>query len=254
MAQRIIDAGFTTTLWARRPEALEPYRGSGASFAPSPSELAAASDLVCLCVVNDDDVQQVFDAMLPGVAPGAVVAVQSTVHPSTMQRLADAAAARGATVIDAPVSGGGQAAAAGTLLVMVGGDDETVARCRPVFEAYGDPVVHVGPLGAGQLAKLVNNAVFTANITLAEDALALGQAFGLDRTALADVIARGSGNSFALGVVAGLGYAGLRTLGAPLLRKDVDIVTALAGEQGATTGNLVTVADDGLTEMGFPPT
>ena len=85
MAQRIIDAGFTTTLWARRPEALEPYRGSGASFAPNPSELAAASDLVCLCVVNDDDVQQVFDAMLPGVAPGAVVAVQSTVHPSTMQ-------------------------------------------------------------------------------------------------------------------------------------------------------------------------
>jgi 3-hydroxyisobutyrate dehydrogenase-like beta-hydroxyacid dehydrogenase len=203
--------------------------------------------------VNDADVEQVFDAMLPSIGSGTIVAVQSTVHPDTCRRLAERAAPRGAIVIDAPVSGGAPAADAGTLLVMVGGDADAVERARPVFETYGNPVVHIGPLGTGQLAKLVNNVIFTAHLTVADDALALGEAWGLDRAALARVLTSGSGNSFAIPIVAGMGFDLLRAQAAPLLRKDVDIVTALASSAGAPTGVLVEVADVGLTRMQQPP-
>src|SRR6478672_7793434 len=175
MARRIVAAGFETTLWARRSATLEPFEGSGAAVAATPAELAAASDLVCLCVVADADVEEVVDDLLPGMAPGTVIAVQSTVHPETCIRLAEGTAARGVTLIDAPVSGGQPAADAGQLLVMVGGDAETFERCKPVFDTYGNPVVHVGPLGSGQLAKLVNNVVFIAHLGVASDAYLLGE-------------------------------------------------------------------------------
>jgi 3-hydroxyisobutyrate dehydrogenase-like beta-hydroxyacid dehydrogenase len=253
MALRIIEEGHPTTLWARRAATLEPFEGTGAAFAASPAELAAASELICLCVMNDADVEQVFDAMEAGIQPRSVVAVQSTVHPDTCSALAARAARIDAAVVDAPVSGGGGAAAARQLLVMVGGDDEAVDRCRPVFETYGDPVVHIGPIGTGQLAKLVNNLLFVANITVADDALALGASLGLDRTALAQVISRGSGNSFSMGVVAGGGSAALGEVAGTLLRKDVDIVSDVAHAHGGEPGVLLDVANETLTRMGRPP-
>jgi 3-hydroxyisobutyrate dehydrogenase len=109
MARRIIGAGYETTLWARRAATLEPFEGLGATFAETPAELAAASDLVCLCVVNDADVEQVIDDLLPALAPGSVIAVQSTVRPETCVALAARARERDITVIDAPVSGGAPA-------------------------------------------------------------------------------------------------------------------------------------------------
>src|SRR5262245_26654000 len=194
MARRIIDAGYQTTLWARRPATLEPFAGRGAAFAESPAALAAGSDLVCLCVVNDADVEQVVDDLLPAMAPGTVIAVQSTVHPETCIALAAKALERDVTLIDAPVGGRAPAAAAGELVVMVGGEAETFERCRPVFSTYGNPVVHVGPLGSGQLAKLVNNVVFTAHLGVASDAYELGERLGIDRGALFTILSRGSGN------------------------------------------------------------
>src|SRR5262245_55666741 len=89
MAQQIITAGYPTTLWARRAETLEPYAGSGATFAGSPDELAANSEVIGLCVLADRDVDEVVDAMLPGIAPGTVLAVHSTVDPATCLRVAD---------------------------------------------------------------------------------------------------------------------------------------------------------------------
>ena len=253
MARRIVEAGHETTLWARREATLEPYRDTDANFAASPAELAAAADLVCLCVVNDADVEEVFAALAPGLSAGAIVAIQSTVHPGTCTRLAEAAATHGATVIDAPVSGGGHMAAEGRLLVMTGGDPDAYERARPVFATYGDPVVHLGPLGSGQLAKLVNNVLFTAHLTLADDALSLGEAWGLDRAALGQVLTGGSAQSYALPIVAGMGIEALQAVAAPLLRKDVDIVTALATETDASTGALVDTADRALTRMRLPP-
>jgi 3-hydroxyisobutyrate dehydrogenase-like beta-hydroxyacid dehydrogenase len=252
MAQQIIAGGYATTLWARRAVTLEPYAGTGAAFAASPEELAANSDVIGVCVLADRDVDEVVDAMLPGIAPGTVIAVHSTVHPDTCIRVAQLVSERGATLIDAPVSGGGIAAAARALLVMVGGEDEALERCRPVFETFGDPIVHLGPLGTGQLAKLVNNLLFTTQLGTGDAALTLGESLGLDRAALASVLARGSGNSYALGVVAGSGVEPLGAVAGSTLRKDVDIVNAIAAERDVGSGSLAALAEDVLTRMGHP--
>jgi 3-hydroxyisobutyrate dehydrogenase-like beta-hydroxyacid dehydrogenase len=252
MARQIIAAGYETTLWARRAATLEPVDGSGARFADTPADLAAASDLVCLCVVNDADVEQVVDELLPALAPGSIIAVQSTVRPETCIELAARARERDVTLIDAPVSGGAPAADAGELLVMVGGDAETLERCTPVFSTYGNPVVHVGPLGSGQLAKLVNNVVFTAHLGVANDAYVLGESFGIDRSALFTILSRGSANSFGLGIMSARTLPEMGALAGSLLRKDVDIVAEVAAERGAAAGSLIDVANDAVARMDVP--
>ena len=106
MARRIIEAGYPVTLWARRPATLEPFADTHAKIAGSPAELAAASDLVCVCVRDDADTEEVVDAVLGGLAASGVIAVHSTVHPDTCRRLAERARVAGVRLIDAPVSGG----------------------------------------------------------------------------------------------------------------------------------------------------
>ena len=108
-------------------------------------------------------------------------------------------------VVDAPVSGGGGAASEGRLLVMVGGDAAVVEQCRPVFEAYADPVVHLGELGCGQTTKLLNNLLFTANLGTAATALSLANALGISPNRLTEVVSHSSGNSFALNAITGTG-------------------------------------------------
>jgi 3-hydroxyisobutyrate dehydrogenase len=245
MARRIIEAGYPVTLWARRPGTLEPFAGTAAKIAGSPAELAAASDLVCVCVRDDADTEEVVDAVLGGLAAGGVIAVHSTVHPDTCRRLAERAQPRGVRLIDAPVSGGAPAAEAGRLLVMAGGDEETVDECRPVFASYGDPIVHLGPVGAGQVTKLLNNAAFTAHLAVAVSLLALGQSLGVDQLRLADVISHGSGNSFALDRVASAGgtLARVGEHAGHLLRKDVTLIADLAAAAPA-------VAEGGTSRPG----
>ncbi|TDC67751.1 NAD(P)-dependent oxidoreductase [Actinomadura sp. GC306] len=257
MARRIVDAGFPTTLWARRPASLEPFAATPAKVAGTPAELAAASDVVCVCVVNDDDVAEVVrgeDGVLAGMAEGGVIAVHSTVHPDTCRGLADAAAARGVAVVDAPVSGGGPAAEEGRLLVMAGGDPAAVETCRPVFAAHADPVVHLGPLGSGQVAKLLNNVLFTANLATSAGAVALGESLGVDAARLAGVLSHGSGNSFALGSIARAGgtLEHLAALAGPLLQKDARLVAALAEAAGAAPGTVLAAADAALALMEHP--
>ncbi|MCX5562426.1 NAD(P)-dependent oxidoreductase [Streptomyces sp. NBC_00038] len=251
MARRIIDAGFETTLWARRPATLLPFADTAAKCASSAADLASVSDLVCVCVVDDADVEEVItgsSGVLTGLRRGGVIAVHSTVHPDTCRRLADRARARGVTLIDAPVSGGGPAAAEGRLLVMAGGEQGTVAFCRPVFATYGDPVVHMGPLGTGQLAKLLNNVLFTANLATAADTLALGRDLGVDPAALAAAVTHGS---FALNRVAAVGGTldRIAAHAGPLLSKDVRLVTDVAVTAGAASGTVVAAADAALARM-----
>jgi 3-hydroxyisobutyrate dehydrogenase-like beta-hydroxyacid dehydrogenase len=257
MARRIIDAGYPVTLWARRPATLEPFAGTGAGLAGSPAELAAASDLVCICVVGDADVEEVSAGergVFAGIGKAGVVAVHSTIHPDTCRRLAASAAGRDTRLIDAPVSGGGPAAAEGRLLVMAGGDAESVEFCRPVFAAHADRVVHLGPLGSGQVAKLLNNVLFTANLATAASTLALGRALGVDPGRLGEVISQGSGSSFALGSISG-GDGMLDLIAAhagTLLRKDVRLAADLAAAAGAPAGSVMTAADSALTLMNCP--
>src|ERR1700758_695979 len=225
MAGRIVEAGFPTTLWARRRASLEPFADTPAKVAGSPAELAASSDLVCLCVVDDADIEEVTggeNGVLAWLKPGGVIAIHSTVHPKTCHELAKRASAQSVSVIDAPVSGGAPAVAERRLLMMVGGDADVVERCRPVFETYANPVVHLGDLGSGQTTKLLNNLLFTANLGTAATALALGEALGVLPARLTEVISRGSGNSFALNVLGGDagGLDGLAGLAGTLLQKD----------------------------------
>ncbi len=237
MARRIVEDGYPLTIWARRPETLEPFADTAATPVATPADVGRASDIVGVCVVTDVDVDDVVrgpDGLLAGMAAGGVIAIHSTIHPDTCRRLATAAAEHGVTLIDAPVSGGGQAATERRLLVMVGGPADVVARCRPVFETYGNPVIRMGDVGAGEVAKVLNNLVFTAQVGLALDTYALAADLGVEREAAAAVLAHGSAGSRAAAIMAASSFdiAGVRGA-APLLRKDVAIALDLARRAGA---------------------
>ena len=255
MARRIVEAGFPLTLWARRPQSLQPFDGTAATTASTPAAVAEASSIVCICVTGDEDVFDVVegaDGVLSGLAPGGTLIVHSTVHPETCIRLHLLGAEKGITVLDAPVSGGGPAAAQGTLLVMVGGDEAGLDRARPVLATFGDPILHLGDIGAGQMAKLVNNLVFTAQIALSLDAFALVDELGLDGVAMAQVFERGSGASRAATMLSAPGFdiGRLGRVAGPLLRKDVDLITDVARRRRiAAPESVVTLAEKALGSL-----
>lgn len=256
MARRIA-GGFQTTLWARREASLEPYKDTPAKTAGSPAELGAASDLVCLCVVGDDDVRQVLygeSGVLAGLAPGGIVAIHSTVHPDTCREISGTAARQGVSVIDAPVSGGAPAVEEGKLLVMVGGDEEVVERCRPVFATYADPIVHLGPLGSGQVTKILNNLLFTANLGAALSTLDLGESLGIPRMRLAEVLNGGSATSKALASISMFGgtVEGLAPIAGALLQRDIRHAANIAASASVAEGSVFTVADTALESMDYP--
>jgi 3-hydroxyisobutyrate dehydrogenase len=257
MARRIVEGGYETTLWARRPASLEPYADTAAKTAGSPAELASASDLVCLCVVGDDDVRQVLygeTGVLAGLASGGIVAIHSTVHPDTCREAAEKAAAQGVSVIDAPVSGGGPAVEEGKLLVMIGGEDEVVERCRPVFATYADPIVHLGALGSGQVTKILNNLLFTANLGSAMSTLELGESLGVPRDRLCEVLNSGSATSKALSSITAFGGSleALAPIAGGLLQKDVRHAASIAAHASAAEGSVFTAADTALKLMDHP--
>jgi len=212
---------------------------------------------VCLCVVGDDDVRQVLDGetgVLAGLAAGGIIAIHSTIHPDTCREIAEAAAAKGVSVIDAPVSGGAPAATEGTLMVMVGGDDADVEKCRPVFATYSDAIVHLGTLGSGQVAKILNNLQFTANLGSAMSTLDLGESLGVDRERLCEVINRGSATSKAINSITAFGGSveTLAPLAGALLQKDVRHAASLAAAASAQEGAVFTAADNALSLMDHP--
>jgi 3-hydroxyisobutyrate dehydrogenase len=225
MARRIVEAGYPLVLWARRKESLEPYADTAATFADTIAALGGQCDLVCICVVDDAGVRAVCDELIPAMKPGSRIAIHSTILPDNCVALAERCAKAGIGLIDAPVSGGGGGAAAGTLTVMCGGSDEDFAATRPVFETYGKLIVLLGPVGAGQRAKLVNNALMAANMGLAHAALAAGEALGIDRAALIELVKASSGRSFGFEVYARLPQPLGPWPGSSLLIKDVNLLT-----------------------------
>jgi 3-hydroxyisobutyrate dehydrogenase len=230
IARRIVDAGYPLVLWARRAEALAPFADTQAEHAASIAELAARVAHVGVCVVDDADVRQVCEQLLPAMRPGGRIAIHSTVHPDTVVALAKQAATRGLALIDAPVSGGSPAAVAGKLTVMVGGDEAVIEAARPVFSTFGSLIVRVGGVGAGQMMKLVNNSVMAANMAVAHHAFGAGAAFGLDRAALAEVIKVSSGRSYGFEVYARMSAPAAFSHGAKLLAKDVRLLGEALGE------------------------
>jgi 3-hydroxyisobutyrate dehydrogenase len=236
MAERIAAAGYPLTVWARRPEALEPFVTAGAVAAASVSDLGAACDVVAVCVVDDAGVMAICDALIPAMRCGSLLVIHSTILPESCEALAARCADRGIRFLDAPVSGGGPGAAAGTLTVMCGGDADAFERARPLFESFGKTLVLLGPVGAGQRAKIVNNALMAANMGLAHAALDAGAALGIDRKALAELIKASSGRSFGAEVYMRLPNPRAFAVGAPLLVKDVRLLkTVLPDHVGAET-------------------
>jgi 3-hydroxyisobutyrate dehydrogenase-like beta-hydroxyacid dehydrogenase len=252
MARRIVDAGFPLTVWARRPASLEPFSGTAAAVADDLVALGRQSDVVGVCVVDDEGVRSVVlgpHGLLAGMAPGGIIAVHSTVHPRTCAEVAGQAVGAGVAVLDAPVSGGGRAAAARKLLVLVGGDEDVVGRAMPVLRTYGDPVLHVGPPGSGALAKLINNALMTAQLGLADDGLRLGAALGLDPGTLGAALLQASGASFSLGVRSHMPEGLEGFVAERLLRKDLDLLRSVARDDGLDLGALGAAAESALGRM-----
>jgi 3-hydroxyisobutyrate dehydrogenase len=230
MARRIVESGYPLLLWARRAEALAPFADTAAEMASGIADLGARCEHVGVCVVDDAGVEQVCGELIPAMRPGGRIAIHSTVHPDTVVALAKRAAARDLALIDAPVSGGGPGAAARTLTVMIGGDEDAVTAARPIFETFGGLIVRVGGVGAGQMAKLLNNALMAAHVAMAHHALGAGSALGLDRTALREIVKVSSGRSYGFEVYARLPSPYAFGHGARLLAKDVRLLGEVLGE------------------------
>ncbi len=257
IATRIIDAGWNTILWARRSLALDAFRGPDVEVAATPAELAATADVIGICVWSDDDVREVLTGergVLEGCRPGAVIAIHSTVLPSTVREVAALAAKTGVHVVDAPVSGGRTVALGGSLTLAVGGDPGALACCRPVFDSFAGEVVRMGDVGAGQVAKLLNNMLFAANFAVADDAITLGEALGVDAGALAQFLRAGSGRSYALDVVQRTRASEVtRQAALPALQKDVDRLTTEASDHGIADTPLRHAAGEALRRLRDPP-
>ncbi|WBQ19295.1 NAD(P)-dependent oxidoreductase [Sphingobium yanoikuyae] len=234
MAERIAAAGYPLMLWARRADALAPFLEKGATAAPDIATLGAICDHVGICVVDDAGVAEIVGQLLPAMRPGSRIVIHSTILPDHCVALAERFSGRGIAFLDAPVSGGGPAAATGSLTVMCGGTSEAYAAARPVLESFGGLIVRMGDVGAGQRAKIVNNALMAANMGLAHAAMEAGRALELDGTALRDLIKASSGRSFGFEVYARLPTPGAFAHGAPLLRKDVGLLmSSLPDDAGA---------------------
>jgi 3-hydroxyisobutyrate dehydrogenase len=195
MARRLVARGLETTVFDVAPAALDDF-GGGARRAGSARAVAAAADVVGVCVRDDADVRAVVcgpDGVLAGAAPGLIIAIHSTVLPRTVREVAEAAAASGVAVVDACVTGGAAGAEQGRLTYMVGGEAEHVERCRPVFAACAEKVVHTGALGTGAATKLCNNLMTYLGFLAAFEANLLACRSGLSPQAL-DEVTRSNGN------------------------------------------------------------
>jgi 3-hydroxyisobutyrate dehydrogenase len=200
MVRSALDSGVDVIAFDLRHEALDRAEAFGARRADSLAELARRAGVVSVIVVDDDDVRAVVggtDGLLAGMAPGGTIIVHSTVLPSTMEAMADQAAAAGIHVIDAPVSGGSVRAGQGELMVMCGGDRAVVEACRPLLEAFGE-VRYLGALGAGQAMKLVNNMIISGQGAVIREAMRLAAGFGIDEADARQILLRSTAESWML--------------------------------------------------------
>jgi len=203
MATRLAGAGFAVRAWNRSSRELPAPPGGVLDVVATPAEAATGAEVIITMLPDLAEVEQVWggpQGLAAGIAPGTVLVVMGTVSPVAVREWAPVAAAAGVRVVDAPVSGGDVGAADGTLSVMVGGADEDVERVRPVLEPMASRVRHLGPLGAGQLAKACNQVVVATTLAALAEAVTLARHGGLDVAELLDVLAGELAGSRALEV------------------------------------------------------
>jgi 3-hydroxyisobutyrate dehydrogenase-like beta-hydroxyacid dehydrogenase len=200
MAGHLARAGHATTVYNRTAAKATAWRAAyGGGSAPTPREAAAGADIVFACVGNDDDLRAVTlgpDGAFAGMSPGAIFVDHTTASAEVARQLHREALARGLHFIDAPVSGGQAGAVNGALTVMCGGDEAPFAAVQPVALSFARAVTRVGPSGAGQLAKMVNQVAIVGMVQALAEALAFGKRAGLDMPLVLDVIGKGAAQSW----------------------------------------------------------
>ena len=198
MAKNLIEAGHELVLYNRTREKAEELAGDGVEVAESPKQVAEKSDVIITMLPDSPQVEEVLageGGVLEGVKEGALIVDMSTISPVVTRELAERVEERGASLLDAPVSGGDVGAKEGTLSIMVGGSEGDFQRAEPLFDVMGKVATHVGPVGAGQTAKACNQIVVALNIEAVSEALVLGSKAGVDPAKILDAISGGLAGS-----------------------------------------------------------
>lgn len=247
MASNLLRAGHPLTVFDLRPEPVEELAGLGAEPAGSAAAAAAGAEVVITMVPSSPHVEAAVlgaGGVLEGLRPGRTLIEMSTIDPLVTRKVAEAAAARGVRMLDAPVSGSLPRAIDGTLTIMVGGPREVFEACLPILQRMGENIFHVGAVGMGETVKLCNNLMAAISQIAMSEAFAIGVAAGADPKVLHQVISKSSGDCWTLrtrppcpGLVEG---APVDQDWAPgfmvdLMLKDVNLVLSLARGVGATT-------------------
>jgi 3-hydroxyisobutyrate dehydrogenase-like beta-hydroxyacid dehydrogenase len=198
MARRLVQTGFSVTGYDVSEARAAAAAKDGVTISKSPAAVAEVADVVMSSLPNPPAVREAYlgaTGAVSALRAGTILVDMSTIDPNTWRDVADAAAARGAESLGAPVSGGPADAGSGRLVFLVGGDAGVIDRCRPVLEALGTEIHHMGPLGAGYVVKLVNNVMSMCNVAVAAEAMVLGVRAGMDPQRLFDVLSTSGGRS-----------------------------------------------------------
>lgn len=248
VARSLIRCGFDVVVFDVRDEAVRQLVDAGARAAASVEDLVAQSSVVGIVVVNDEQVRDVGERVVAAAAPGTAVLIHSTVRPSTAVALAELGRPRQVSVLDVAVNGGDEKAALGRLTLMVGGDDAAVRYCWPYFEAVGQHIFHVGPLGSGLVGKLVNNLIAIGSYALQLEAMELAAAYGMSEDTITTVVSASQGDN-----------RGIRTWGrhdrkrrarkamgvdwSERMGRDLEEAAIAAGARGVTLALTATIAE-----------
>ena len=257
MALNLLKAGHEVIVNNRTREKEIPLTEEGAQRADTPAAAAAVADIVITCVSDTPDVESVIlgeNGVIQGASEGTLVVDMSTVSPTATRRIAETLANRGIQMLDAPVSGGSEGAQKGTLSIMVGGERSDLDRARPVLEAMGETITHIGPIGAGQLTKAINQIVVAGTYWSVAEGVSLGLKAGLNMEKVVAAVGGGAAGSWAMVNRSGNMIKNDYPLGfkVQLHRKDLTIALEVARELGVTlpVAAYVEQAETGLIACG----
>ncbi|HEU0236849.1 MAG TPA: NAD(P)-dependent oxidoreductase [Candidatus Limnocylindrales bacterium] len=257
MAGHLAAAGYPLTVWNRTPGRAAALVDRGAMEASTPAELARASDAVVVCVSDTPDVEAVLfgpSGVADGLGPGTLVIDCSTISPSASRGFALRLRERSVGFVDAPVSGGSEGARNATLSIFVGGEAPDVERARPILGRLGRTITHVGPVGAGQAVKAVNQVILAGTYLGVAEGIVLALKAGLDVEQVVEALSGGAAQSWVLANRSGRMIANDYPLGfrVSLHRKDLEIALGMARELGAVlpVSALVAQLESGLIAAG----
>jgi 3-hydroxyisobutyrate dehydrogenase len=257
MAANLARAGFAVTAWNRSPDRAPELADLGVVRAESPAAVTAASDVIVICVSDTPDVEALLfgpDGVDGAAASGQLVIDCSTISPSATRDFATRLAEHGVDLVDAPVSGGSEGAQKATLTIFCGGDSPAVERARPVLAAMGKTITHVGPSGAGQAVKAVNQVILAGTYVGVAEGIVLAMKAGLDVGQVVEALGGGAAQSWVLANRSGRMIENDYPLGfkVALHRKDLGIALDLARDVGAElpVANLAAGFEDDLMDGG----